>query len=195
MRGSARLHIPKISCRKHIQSEGHRTLCRYCRRCRKTAQRCPSVNLQTALKTLDSTNWTTAVKNFAWSCTANCLPSGYSCSRSKHDRCPICGTAAQSVYHEIANCPQLKAARQWLAEVTRKTASSIPAFVIYAHHRTLANQRNVIALRECFYAQWRAQRNAAISGHKSTRDQVRDNLKINDYGQASCAIGPVAHRH
>jgi hypothetical protein len=56
------------------------------------------------------------------------------------------------------------------------TASSIPAFVIYGHHRTLANQRNVIALRECFYAQWRAQRNAAISGHRSTRDQVRDNL-------------------
>eukprot|EP01047_Picozoa_sp_COSAG01_P017864 COSAG01_NODE_956_length_12480_cov_109.564090_3_plen_216_part_00 len=91
----------------------------------------PSVNLQTALRTLDSTNWTTAVKNFAWSCTANCLPSGYSCSRGKHDRCPICGTATQSVYHEIAKCPQLKAARQWLAEVTRKvvpqvTASSIP---------------------------------------------------------------------
>ena len=82
---------------------------------------------------------------------------------------------------EIAKCPQLKAARQWLAEVTRKvvpqvTASSIPAFVIYGHHRSLANQRNVTALRECFYAQWRAQRNAAISGHKSTRDQVRDNL-------------------
>jgi hypothetical protein len=141
----------------------------------------PSVNLQTALRTLDSTNWTTAVKNFAWSCTANCLPSGYSCSRGKHDRCPICGTATQSVYHEIAKCPQLKAARQWLAEVTRKvvpqvTASSIPAFVIYGHHRTLANQRNATALRECFYAQWRAQRNAAISGHRSTRDQVRDNL-------------------
>eukprot|EP01045_Picozoa_sp_COSAG04_P008752 COSAG04_NODE_492_length_13438_cov_2.453782_3_plen_108_part_00 len=56
------------------------------------------------------------------------------------------------------------------------TASSIPAFVIYGHHRTLANQRNATALRECFYAQWRAQRNAAISGHRSTRDQVRDNL-------------------
>ena len=68
-----------------------------------------------------------------------------------------------------------------VAEVTRKvvpqvTASSIPAFVIYGHHRSIANQRNVIALRECFYAQWRAQRNAAISGHKSTRDQVRNNL-------------------
>ena len=60
--------------------------------------------------------------------------------------------------------------------VPQVTASSIPAFVIYGHHITIANQRNATVLRECFYAQWRAQRNAAINGHKSTRDQVCDNL-------------------
>ena len=130
----------------------------------------PSVNLNTAISTLTATTWTTAVKNFAWSCTANCLPNGYSCSRGKHGLCPLCGTAKQSVLHEVAHCPQLQSTRRWILEVCgnvvpQVTAASLPAFIMYGLHRAISNQRNVLVLRACFFAQWRAQRNAAINGH------------------------------
>ena len=36
---------------------------------------------------------------------------------------------------------------------------------MYGLHRAISNQRNVLVLRACFFAQWRAQRNAAINGH------------------------------
>ena len=60
--------------------------------------------------------------------------------------------------------------------VPQVTASSIPAFVVYGHNSSITNQRNAIALRECFFAQWRAQRNAALNGHSSSSEQVREAL-------------------
>eukprot|EP01047_Picozoa_sp_COSAG01_P036520 COSAG01_NODE_2855_length_6961_cov_3.612260_1_plen_621_part_00 len=141
----------------------------------------PSITATKAFTELSRVKWAPAIKNFAWSCVANCLPNGFACSRGAHNNCPLCGNTRQSVYHEVTQCKQLSAARRWLAEVTCKvvpqvTASSIPAFVLYGHNHSIINQCNAVALRECFFAQWRAQRNAALNGHSSSSEQVREAL-------------------
>ena len=52
----------------------------------------PTVTLAHTTRTLRHTNWSAAVKNFAWSCAAGCLPNGYACSGGLNNLCPMCGS-------------------------------------------------------------------------------------------------------
>jgi len=134
------------------------------------------------MRTLRHTRWSVAVKNFAWSCTAGCLPNGYACSGGFNNLCPMCGTEEQTVYHELAECTELRHARRWLREaaavlVPEVDKESVPSFVIAGQHKSIARKRATLALRGCFFAQWRAQRSAAIHGRQPrSRGKIRDAL-------------------
>ena len=142
----------------------------------------PTVTLAHTMRTLGHTQWSVAVKNFAWSCTAGCLPNGYACSGGLNNLCPMCGTEEQSVYHELAECTALRHARRWLREAASELVpevdkESVPSFVITGQHKALARKRTTLALRGCFFAQWRAQRSAAIHGQRPrSRGKIRDAL-------------------
>ena len=51
-----------------------------------------TASMSHAMRTLRRSHWTTAVRNFAWTCMANCLPNGYACSGGGNNECPMCGT-------------------------------------------------------------------------------------------------------
>jgi hypothetical protein len=54
---------------------------------------------------------------------------------------------------------------------------SVPSFVIARQHKSIARKRATLALRGCFFAQWRAQRSAAIHGRQPrSRGKIRDAL-------------------
>ena len=94
----------------------------------------------------------------------------------------MCGTEEQSVYHELAECIALRHARRWLREAASELVpevdkESVPSFVIAGQHKALARKRTTLALRGCFFAQWRAQRSAAIHGQRPrSRGKIRDAL-------------------
>ena len=54
---------------------------------------------------------------------------------------------------------------------------SVPSFIIAGQHKSIARKRATLAMRGCFFAQWRAQRSAAIHGRQSrSRAKNRDAL-------------------
>ena len=54
---------------------------------------------------------------------------------------------------------------------------SVPSFIIAGQHKSIARKRATLALRGCFFAQWRAQRSAAIHGRQPrSRAKIRDAL-------------------
>ena len=57
------------------------------------------------------------------------------------------------------------------------TKAELPSFVITGMHRDTARRRTTLALRGCFFAQWRMQRSAVLHGHRPRpRAKVRDAL-------------------
>ena len=136
-----------------------------------------TASMSHAMRTLRRSHWTTAVRNFAWTCMANCLPNGYACSGGGNNECPMCGTV-QSVHHEASECAGLRHARRWLREMAPilrlwVNRDTVAKFVLVGKHRYIARRRTTLVLRGVFFAQWRAQRNGTLHGQaQRTRRQV-----------------------
>ena len=57
------------------------------------------------------------------------------------------------------------------------TSESLASFILVGQHRYIERWRRTLALRGCFFAQWRAQRNGARHGQiPRTRRQVKEAL-------------------
>ena len=64
------------------------------------------------------------------------------------------------MYHELAECTELRHARRRLREVASVLVpevdkESVPSFIIAGQHKSIARKRATLALRGCFFAQWR----------------------------------------
>ena len=63
------------------------------------------------------------------------------------------------------------------ARFTNPASESIANYSIAGQHKSIARKRATLALRGCFFAQWRAQRSAAIHGRQPrSRGKIRDAL-------------------
>lgn len=92
------------------------------------------------------------------------------------------GTAALLISARLATLGHAIRVVAWLREIASELVpemnkESVPSFVIAGQHKSIARKRTTLALRGCFFAQWRAQRSAAIHGRRPrSRGKIRDAL-------------------